>query len=222
MPVDAAEAQGLRTRAGESRGAVFGACGRYRYLLWRRLGASGQTILFVMLNPSTADEARDDATIRACTRHARRRGAAVLLVANLYALRSTDPRGLRSHPDPVGPENDAHLAAAAQRADRLIMAWGDAGPPGLDERAAAVCAGPLAGARLHALGRTRAGRPRHPLYLATSARLRRYALPCGAGILPASGVVQVCAVRQTSSPSPLCQPCSSPARSGRAMGALAR
>lgn len=77
--------------------------GEYRYKLWRVTGAPGTSVaLFVMLNPSTADATDDDPTIRRCIRFARDWGHARLLVANLYALRATDPRALSRHPDPVG------------------------------------------------------------------------------------------------------------------------
>src|ERR1700691_893264 len=52
-------------------GAVFSPCRRYRYALWREWGVlpgmpDKGYVLFVGLNPSTADETRDDATIRRC------------------------------------------------------------------------------------------------------------------------------------------------------------
>ncbi len=161
-------------RGCEQAGAIFNADETYRYLLWRRWRSEGPIVLFVMLNPSTADEQREDPTVRSCIRQARRRYAAAMLTVNLYALRSTDPRRLREHPEPVGPATDAYLARAAAAADRVIVAWGNAGPAGLDDRALEVCAGPLAGRRLACLGLTKAGRPRHPLYLPTSTRLRGY------------------------------------------------
>jgi hypothetical protein len=168
---------GTITRGGESAGAVFDESRTYRYLLWRRWRAltEGPVLLFVMLNPSTADEQREDPTIRSCIRAAQRRRAAAMITVNLYALRATDPRRLREHADPIGAANDAHLALAAAAADLIIVAWGNSGPAGLDARATAVCEGPLAGRRLTCLGVTKAGRPRHPLYLPASARLRTYA-----------------------------------------------
>src|SRR5690606_18576726 len=92
--------------------ARFSPCGQYRYLLTRPIPApfwkpdAGEAV-FVMLNPSTADASEDDPTIRRCIGFAKEWGCTGLTVANLYALRSTDPKGLWKHRDPVGPENDA-------------------------------------------------------------------------------------------------------------------
>src|SRR3989449_11540410 len=103
--------------------ACFSRCGTYRYALWRRW-AAGPQVLFVMLNPSTADAQRDDPTIRRCIGFARRWGCGGIEVVNLFALRATDPRRLRYTRDPVGPENVAHLARAAGRASLVGAAWG--------------------------------------------------------------------------------------------------
>lgn len=151
-------------------GAVLGAGGTYRYRLWRRWGA-GATVLFVLLNPSTADAHRDDPTLRRCLGFARRWGCGGLEVVNLFALRSTDRRGLRAVADPVGPENDRHIGAAAHRAGLVVAGWGEPAPD-QRARAATVAARLLARVPLHCLGTTQAGQPRHPLYLPADTPLR--------------------------------------------------
>jgi hypothetical protein len=142
-------------------GAVFDPTGAYRYVLWRRWDAFRPGVTFVMLNPSTADADRDDPTIRRCLGFARAWGFGGLLVVNLFALRAASPRTLRTAPDPIGPRNDGFLARAARDAHTLIVAWGDGGV--LGGRGEAVLR------RLpqipFCLGTTRAGQPRHPLYL---------------------------------------------------------
>ena len=92
--------------------AVLSPCGAYRYLLTRRFGPGKKLATFVMLNPSTADAERDDATIRKCVGFARSWGCAGLQVVNLFAFRATDPTDLRMADDPVGPENDVWLGRA--------------------------------------------------------------------------------------------------------------
>lgn len=106
--------------------AVLSPDGRYRYALWRDTGALGGegTVLFVMLNPSTADAEQDDPTIRRCIRFARDWGYARLAVGNLYALRATDPQALLTDADPVGPENDAWLQRLSGNALERVVAWG--------------------------------------------------------------------------------------------------
>jgi hypothetical protein len=145
----------------------------YRYTLTRELRGTARPerrVAFVMLNPSTADETHDDATIRRCIAFARREGGTQLGVVNLYAARATDPRGLRELDDPVGPENDDALRWAAGWADLLIAAWGARAPASRVEQAVAILDRPLA-----CLGVTKDGAPRHPLYLPRTAPLSPWA-----------------------------------------------
>lgn len=69
--------------------------------------------MFIMLNPSTADEHENDPTIRKCMYYAERWGFDELVVANLFALRSPEPSYLYTSPhDPIGPDNKEHLENA--------------------------------------------------------------------------------------------------------------
>ena len=158
-------------------GALMSACGRYRYRLTRpplhesRDAAAplNPPALFIMLNPSTADAVIDDPTIRRCRAFAHAWQCDGVIVANLYALRSTRPAGLWLHEDPVGPDNDGHLYALARSSAMAICAWGD------NARAPRVIAvlRLLRDARitLACLGTTRSGAPRHPLYVRGETRL---------------------------------------------------
>jgi len=141
----------------------------YRYRLWRRWG-DGPAALFVMLNPSTADDTRDDPTIRRCIGFARRWRFGGLEVVNLYALRATRPRDLLAAAAPVGPDNDDHLRDAAARAGAIVVAWGRHGRPDRAARVAAL----LGAARLQCLGVNQDRSPRHPLYVPAAARRRRW------------------------------------------------
>jgi hypothetical protein len=148
--------------AGLSRAAEVSSCGRYRYWLRRTWasGGNGRVVCFVMLNPSTADAAVDDPTIRRCMGFARAWGYSVLTVLNLFALRATDPAELRTAVDPVGPFGNVHLGAG-KLADLVIAAWGANVPFGRDRTAVRL----LTGKPLFCLGTTKAGHPRHPLYV---------------------------------------------------------
>ena len=154
-------------------GAAFSRDGRYRYRLWRRWDRSRPTIAFCMLNPSTADASRDDPTIRRCIRFARDWGYGSIEVVNIFALRATDPRVLRSARDPVGPRNDAFMLRAADR-QPVVIAWGVLGALRDREAEALTLFGPRT--RLLALGRTRFGAPRHPLYLRRDVEATEYTL----------------------------------------------
>lgn len=130
----------------------------YRYRLSRTWEPPGPTAAFVLLNPSTADVGTDDRTVTRCVKYAAGMGFGRLVVVNLFALRSSDPADLNTHPEPVGPENDAHIAAAVGAADRTIVGWGNAG--GKQGRGRAVAE--RLDAALYAIGTTAAGHPRHP------------------------------------------------------------
>jgi hypothetical protein len=152
-------------------GAVVSPCGTYRYTLDRVWDASLPTALFIMLNPSTADASVDDPTIRRCVSFAKRMGCGALTVVNLYALRSTDPGALATHPDPVGPDNDTHIALAlGKRLGCVVAAWG--AHPAANQRVDTVAALLAAhGWQVSCLGTTKGGAPRHPLYVRGDAPL---------------------------------------------------
>lgn len=146
--------------------AVYSDCERYRYAL-HRIWAPGPRALFVMLNPSTATEVQNDPTVERCERRARVLGFGSFAVANIFAFRATDPRVMRAAADPVGPENDAAILAAAVESDRIVCAWGN---HGLHLGRGAAVEGLLRGLDrplLH-LGITGAGQPKHPLYVGYS------------------------------------------------------
>lgn len=120
-----------------------------------------------MLNPSVADETKNDPTIERCERRARMLGFCAYSITNVFAWRATDPRDLRRADNPEGPENRSVVEDAAREADLVIAAWGVHG--------AHFAQGPSTAKRLrdqdlilHHLGLTKDGHPRHPLYVSFS------------------------------------------------------
>ena len=164
--------------------ALISECGHYRYSLSRWVESELQgavdygpqkgprTCAFIMLNPSLADSQHDDPTIRRCRGFAAREGFERLLVGNLFALRSPSPQALRwAHmPDPIGPDNDEALRQIAKRSATVIAAWG-ADRMVAGREAAVKRLLHAQGATLMCLGRTKAGHPQHPLYVARDAPL---------------------------------------------------
>jgi len=145
----------------------------YRYLLTRIWDRGLPPVVWVMLNPSTADAMADDPTIRRCTSFAKREKAGGIVVVNLFALRSTDPRALLHHHDPVGPVNDLFIQHAVQGAHQVIAAWGAAGVQhGRGQRVAQMLA--RRGVEVSCLGTTSTGQPRHPLYLPGGSAIEPY------------------------------------------------
>lgn len=150
------------------RGAIVSPDGRYRYRLWRTWEPKLPPVVWVMLNPSTADAARDDLTLAKCQGFARQWHYGGVLVVNLYAWRETDPATLAARAaegvDVVGPDNDAHLREVLAGADLVVCAWG--AHPIARARARAVLAMVPESASCACLGRTAEGAPRHPSRLA--------------------------------------------------------
>lgn len=147
-----------------AQGATLSPDRRYRYLLWRIWDESLRSCLFVMLNPSTADETVLDPTLRRCLGYAVAWGLGGLAVANLFALRSTDPARLRTIDDPEGPDNDRYLVEAARASIGFVVcAWGVHGE--YRNQASRVERLLARETDLLVLRLTKAGHPSHPLYL---------------------------------------------------------
>jgi hypothetical protein len=146
---------------------------KYRYLLTRRW-AAGKPAIFIMLNPSTADETVDDPTIRKCIGFASRWGCTAVHIGNLFAYRTKDPRQLKKVPDPVGPENHKYIQSLLSIAERdqlpIVAAWGaQGGLMGQDEAFVRMAEHiPIRALRL-----TKKGMPEHPLYVPYSVELVR-------------------------------------------------
>jgi hypothetical protein len=155
--------------------ATFGEDGTYRYRLSRTWDASRPTATFVLLNPSTADATTDDRTVTRCVKYAAGMGFGQAVIVNLFALRSPDPADIDGHPDPVGPDNDAHVRAVVGAADRVIIGWGNAGAK--QGRAREVANG--LDAELYAIGTTQAGHPRHPSRTPYDVTIERFAYSDG-------------------------------------------
>jgi hypothetical protein len=162
--------------------------GLYRYRLTRRWGGQNDPcICWIMLNPSTADAVVDDPTIRRCISFSEAWGFGSLIVVNLFALRSTDPKALlMADVDPIGPENDHAIRLAAVEANCVMAAWGTKGAY-LHRNAAVIrlvtddCM-----EKMHALTITKDGHPKHPLYVkgGTSPVLYRAGLTAASGRRP--------------------------------------
>lgn len=139
----------------------------HRYILRRNgwLGGSG-IVNFIMLNPSTADDVFDDATIRRCVGFAKRWGFAGLVVTNLFAYRATQPKDLLTLVGQnvglaIGDDNEGHIEREARNAKAIVCAWGD-NCDVLPHRDLDVIA-TLRMYDLFCIRRTKKGNPAHPV-----------------------------------------------------------
>lgn len=151
--------------------------GRYRYTLSRALAMGDQTVVFIGVNPSTADEWNDDATIRKMVGFAKRWGFDRVTVGNVFAYRATDVRELATAEDPVGPDNRRHMRALLASAQLIVPCWGS-----LNKVPPRLC-GHFGQMRdliadvdvpVQCLGRTKDGDPCHPLMLGYNTPLERF------------------------------------------------
>jgi hypothetical protein len=124
--------------------------GEYRYRLTRVWDPALQMITFVLLNPSTADAVQLDPTLRRCVGFAKREGYGGIVILNLCAFRTKDPKVMMAATDPVGPDNDRVLADVT---GTVVAGWGTNADPARVARALALLP------RLHALGVTTDGTP---------------------------------------------------------------
>lgn len=158
--------------------ATYSPCERFRYLLFRPLVGGTRSlgrILWVMMNPSTATEFKNDPTISKCMAFSEQWGYADIEIANTFALRSSKPEAMveemKAGGNPIGDENDRHLVEAAQRADMIVYAcgvppFGKRAPASLRDRPREVFE--LLRrykANIQCLAITKDGNPYHPLYL---------------------------------------------------------
>jgi len=151
------------------KGAYFSPDRKHRFMLWRKLG-KGPGIMFIGLNPSTANEVNDDPTVRRCMGYARDWGYGDFWMCNLYSLCSSDPKKLYKGEHPQSPYNITSLGVVREKVDLAIVAWGNHGATvQMDQhwpRSLVKLLSPV-----HCFGVTKQGEPKHPLYLPKDAEI---------------------------------------------------
>jgi len=145
------------------KGATLSPCRKYRYQLWRWWDTSLPKVMFVGLNPSTADESEDDHTIRRCINFAKSWGYGGLFMVNLFAYRTKDPAVMMATPDPVGEFNDYELLSTYNVVDLAVACWGTNGSFMDRDKAVREMLPDL-----HVLVLTKHGHPGHPARLSKS------------------------------------------------------
>lgn len=148
--------------------------GSHRYSLTRIWSHGSPLVVWVMLNPSTADGSIDDPTIRKVRGFTQRNwpSSGGFVVLNLFSFRATDPRALA-----LADVNDRHsdyelawwFARAASNDWPVVLAWGAYGhvyPTRVRQvlELSRTC-------KRFCLGVTASAQPKHPLMLPYSASL---------------------------------------------------
>lgn len=147
--------------------AVISPCGRYRYSLRRTWDASRAPLVWLMLNPSTADAEANDATITRCINRAMAMRFGGIEVVNLFAWRATEPTELfHVGRDPIGPENERYIEeACSPKGSMIIAGWGNHGSFDRRDEAVIRLVTRDLGRPIHALRVTGQDQPGHPLYI---------------------------------------------------------
>lgn len=115
----------MKNRGNLIKGAVISSCEKYRYQLWRIWDEDKPKVMFLMLNPSTADEEDNDPTLRRCIGYANSWGYGGLYIGNLYAYRTKDRSKLNYAENPTGDDNHRHLIEMLSKCDKIVCAWGN-------------------------------------------------------------------------------------------------
>lgn len=140
--------------------AQLSPCKDYRYALWRIWDEDKPYALFICLNPSTADENKDDPTLVRCIKFAQSWGYGGLCMGNLFAYRATQPKDLIKSSDPIGAENDYWLEKLSRDAGIVIVGWGNHGS--FLNRSNEVL---NRLSKTYCLKKNKSGQPSHPLYI---------------------------------------------------------
>ena len=152
-----------------NKNATFSDCRKYRYALSRTWDGKKKTVLFIGLNPSTADEKIDDPTIRRCINYAQNWGYGGFLMVNLFAYRATIPTELKNVKNPIGNDNDLHIIEHLKKAELAVAAWGNEGSHlNRDKEVKKIIP------NLMCLKINKSGQPAHPLYQKKDLKLIKY------------------------------------------------
>ena len=142
---------------------------KYRYILQRTWDASKPAVMFIGLNPSTADETEDDPTIRRCVNFSKNWGYGTMYMVNLFAFRSTKPQKLYNVADPIGKANDSYIEEYSKKVEKIIACWGSHGSYMNRSKVIRELIPSLECFKIN-----KNGEPRHPLYLSRNQKTKPY------------------------------------------------
>lgn len=147
--------------------AILSDCNKYRYVLTRMWDESKPLVMFIMLNPSTADHSKDDPTIRRCIGFAKSWGYGGIIVCNLFAYRATNPKELLTVDNPFGDQNAYLLREMLNEVSIVVCAWGNGTiiKKILKDKSPIDVGGYIDTDKLHYIELSKDGIPKHPLYL---------------------------------------------------------
>jgi hypothetical protein len=141
-------------------GAILSKDRKYRYVLSRIWDESKPMIMIIGLNPSTADETKNDPTITRCINFAKSWEYGGVYMLNLFAFRATLPKDMIEEEEPIGNENDSYINKYSKLSEKVVCAWGNDGS--YKNRSKEILSKIN---NLYYLKLNQSGEPSHPLYL---------------------------------------------------------
>jgi len=143
--------------------AIISDCGKYRYELCREWHHRKPKAMFMMLNPSTADENSNDLTTIRCMNFAKKWGFGGIYIGNLYPFRAKSPKNLKKWLNSdeyslnIKVLNGKYVRETMAKSDIIVCAWGNhqGQPPFWVQE--------FAGDNLYYLELCKDGAPKHPL-----------------------------------------------------------
>lgn len=150
-------------------GAKFSECRKYRYALWRIWDEAKPLVMFIGLNPSTANESDNDPTIKSVCRIAKSNGYGGVYMMNCFPFISTNPNDLCKLDRLL--ENETWLKGISEKCQDVIFAWGNfdvVKKLGTDK----YIAGLFPNAKV--LGINKSGSPKHPLYCKSNTQFIKF------------------------------------------------
>jgi len=150
------------------KSATFSLCGKYRYDLKRTWDHTLRKAIVIMLNPSIADDSKDDPTIRKISTILKYNNYGGMIIYNLWPIISTDPSVLNSMTDAEKSfDNHPWLNSLEDQIHPIIFAWGVPGKKGNQYTDKVK-------GRAFCFGKNKDGSPKHPLYLKNETKIQRY------------------------------------------------
>ena len=153
--------------------AIYSPCKKYRYALTRTKARAKIKVLFILLNPSTATELKNDPTIARCQKRSAMLNYGAFTICNLFAFRTKSPKLMKISLDPIGPENNRIIKQQIVEANKVVCAWGNHGDH-LDQANNILKILKETGAQTYHLGLTKNNQPIHPLYIEYNRKLTKW------------------------------------------------
>ena len=144
------------------REAEFSIDKKERYSLKREWDKSKNKILYIMLNPSLADDKDDDPTIRRLINFTKKFNYGGFLVGNIFTTITPNPKELDKSKG-MSDKNFEELIKLINKVDQIVYAWGSSiEEPQLLKK---LVLNPKC------FGKNLNGTPKHPLYLPSQTKL---------------------------------------------------